>query len=64
MVLIAGDDAEAKSKVASLVEGGGMKPIDVGALKRARMLEQVGLFHIAIQEQIGSGFASALTLHW
>jgi predicted dinucleotide-binding enzyme len=63
-VLIAGDDAEAKSKVASLVQGGGMKPVDVGALKRARMLEQVGLFHIAIQEQIGSGFASALKLHW
>jgi predicted dinucleotide-binding enzyme len=63
-VLMAGDSAEAKSKVASLVESGGMRPIDVGPLKRARMLEQVGLFHIAIQEQIGSGFGSALKLHW
>ncbi len=63
-VLIAGDDDEAKAKVASLVEAGGMRPVDVGPLKRARMLEQVGLFHIAIQEQIGAGFASALKLHW
>lgn len=63
-VMIAGDDGEAKAKVAALVEVGGMKPIDVGPLKRARQLEQVGLFHIAIQDQIGSGFASALKLHW
>lgn len=63
-VLIAGDDARAKTKVAGLVEAGGMMPIDVGPLARARMLEQVGLFHIAIQEQIGAGFASALKLHW
>ena len=63
-VLIAGDDAGAKQKVASLVEAGGMQAIDVGPLKRARQLEQVGLFHIAIQSQLGSGFASALKLHW
>jgi 8-hydroxy-5-deazaflavin:NADPH oxidoreductase len=63
-VLIAGDDAGAKAKVAGLVEAGGMRPIDVGPLARARMLEQVGLFHIAIQEQIGAGVASALKLHW
>ena len=63
-VLIAGDDARAKAKVAGLVESGGMMPVDVGPLARARMLEQVGLFHIAIQEQIGAGFASALKLHW
>lgn len=63
-VLIAGDDAVAKARVATLVEAGAMTPIDVGPLARARMLEQVGLFHIAIQEQIGAGFASALKLHW
>ncbi|MGH8994498.1 MAG: NADPH-dependent F420 reductase [Acidimicrobiales bacterium] len=63
-VLIAGDDEDAKATVAALVEGGGMRALDVGPLRRARMLEQVGLFHMAIQEQIGSGFASALTLYW
>jgi 8-hydroxy-5-deazaflavin:NADPH oxidoreductase len=63
-VLIAGDDTAAKAKVAGLVEGGRMRSIDVGPLARARMLEQVGLFHIAIQEQIGASFASTLKLHW
>ena len=63
-VFIAGDDADAKQKVASLIEAGGMQAIDVGPLKRARQLEQLGLFHITIQNQLGSGFASALTLHW
>ena len=41
-VLIASDDEQAKQKVASLVEGG-LRPIDVGPLKPARQLEQVGL---------------------
>jgi len=63
-VLIAGDDDDAKAKVADLAEAGGMRAIDVGPLARARMLEQVGLFHIAIQQQIGGGFASALELYW
>ena len=63
-VLIASDDEQAKRKVASLVEGGGMRSVDVGPLKRARQLEQVGLLHIAVQDQLGSGFASALKLHW
>ena len=63
-VLIAGDDDAAKATVAALVEAGGMRPTDVGPLRRARMLEQVGLFHIAIQEKLGSGFASAISLRW
>ncbi|MDA8342532.1 MAG: NADP oxidoreductase, partial [Actinomycetota bacterium] len=63
-VLIAGDDEQAKKTVASLVEAGGMTALDVGPLRRARMLEQVGLFHIGIQQQIDPGFASALSLRW
>ena len=63
-VLIAGDDDAAKATVAALVEAGGMRATDVGPLRRARMLEQVGLFHIAIQEKLGSGFASAISLRW
>jgi 8-hydroxy-5-deazaflavin:NADPH oxidoreductase len=43
-VLIAGDDEDAKQKVASVVEAGDLRPLDVGPLKRARQLEQVGLF--------------------
>ena len=63
-VLIAGDDEQAKQQVASLVEAGGMRPVDAGPLKRARQLEQVGLLHIAIQDQLGSEFGSALKLYW
>ena len=63
-VLIAGDDDAAKATVAALAEAGGMRAVDVGPLRRARMLEQVGLFHIAIQEKLGSGFASAISLRW
>jgi NADPH-dependent F420 reductase len=63
-VLIAGDDESAKRDVASLVEAGGMRPIDVGPLKRARQLEQMGLFHIAVQQDVGSNFGSALRLQW
>ena len=63
-VLIAGDDDAAKATVAALAEAGGMRAVDVGPLRRARMLEQVGLFHIAIQEKLGSSFASAISLRW
>ena len=34
-VLIAGDDEDAKGKVAALARDGGLNPIDVGPLKRA-----------------------------
>lgn len=61
-VLIAGDDADAKQKIASLVEGGGMRPVDVGPLRRARQLEQAGFMQVAAQESLGSGFTSALKL--
>jgi NADPH-dependent F420 reductase len=63
-VFIAGDDEDAKTKLASVVEDGGLRPVDVGPLRRARLLEQVGFFHMAVQEPLGTGYASALKLHW
>jgi hypothetical protein len=63
-VFLAGDDADAKEKVASVVEAGGLRPLDVGPLKRARQLEQLGFLHITAQEPLGSGFGSAIKLHW
>ncbi len=63
-VFIAGDDEDAKRKVAALVEAGGARPVDVGPLRRARQLEQAGLLHMKAQEPLGSGFKSALKLHW
>jgi len=46
-VLMAGDDAEAKSIVAELFQAGGLRPIDVGPLQRARDLEAIGYRHAA-----------------
>jgi 8-hydroxy-5-deazaflavin:NADPH oxidoreductase len=61
-VFIAGDDADARQKVASLVDSGGLRPIDVGPLRRARQLEQFEFLHIAIQEPLQLGGASAIKL--
>jgi predicted dinucleotide-binding enzyme len=59
-VFIAGDDEDAKSKVAQLVEAGGLRPVDAGGLARARELEAAGLLHMSVQGTLGSGFQSAL----
>jgi 8-hydroxy-5-deazaflavin:NADPH oxidoreductase len=62
-VLIAGDDDSAKQKVVQLVEAGGLRPIDVGPLRRARQLEYLGSLHMALQQPMGWGFASAVKFH-
>jgi predicted dinucleotide-binding enzyme len=59
-VFIAGDDADAKTKVARLVTDGGMRPIDVGSLERAREMEATAYLHMAAQGPLGGGFATAL----
>jgi predicted dinucleotide-binding enzyme len=59
-VFIAGDDAEAKAKVAQLASDGGLRPIDAGALARARELEALGYLHMAVQPALGTAFASAV----
>jgi 8-hydroxy-5-deazaflavin:NADPH oxidoreductase len=61
-VLIAGDDDEAKAVVAGLARDGGLNPIDVGPQKRARELEALGLLHMALQNTLGTGFASTVKL--
>lgn len=63
-VLIAGDNDTAKQTVAGLVEAGGLRPIDVGPLRRARQLEQLGFLHISLQERLGTGFGSAVKFIW
>jgi predicted dinucleotide-binding enzyme len=63
-VFLAGDDAEAKQMVASVIDASDMRALDVGPLRRARQLEQLGFLHMAAQEPLGAGFGSALKLHW
>jgi len=47
-VLIAGDDADAKSLLASVVTAAGLKAIDAGLLTRARELEALGFLQITL----------------
>jgi NADPH-dependent F420 reductase len=47
-VLIAGDDADAKSTLAGVITSGGLKAIDAGGLKRARELEALGFLQITL----------------
>jgi 8-hydroxy-5-deazaflavin:NADPH oxidoreductase len=47
-VLIAGDDADAKSTLADIVTSGGLNAIDAGALARARELEALGFLQITL----------------
>jgi 8-hydroxy-5-deazaflavin:NADPH oxidoreductase len=61
-VLLAADDEEAKATVAGLVEDGGLRPVDVGPLRRARELEAAGLLHMSVQGPLGTGFTSALKI--
>jgi NADPH-dependent F420 reductase len=59
-VFIAGDDAEAKAQVSELIESAGLRPIDVGPLRRARQLEALGYLHMALQEGLGTGYSSTV----
>lgn len=59
-VFIAGDDEGAKEMVAQLARDGGLRPIDVGPLERARYLEGLGFLHMMVQQPLGTSFASAI----
>jgi predicted dinucleotide-binding enzyme len=62
-VLIAGDDAAAKSTLVAAITSGGVAAIDAGALARAHELEAIGFLQLtlAVSEKIGwtGGFAVA-----
>ena len=61
-VFIAGDDADAKSKVSQLVTDGGMRAIDAGPLHRARQIEAMQLLHITLQGTLGANWGSAIKI--
>ena len=47
-VLIAGDDATAKSSLADVITAGGITAVDAGPLKRARELEALGFLQLTL----------------
>jgi predicted dinucleotide-binding enzyme len=61
-VFIAGDDADAKNKVALLVRDGSMRPIDTGPLQRARGLEDLQLMHVAVQGTLSTNWGSTVKI--
>ena len=61
-VFIAGDDADAKAKVAQIVTDGGMRAVDADPLSRARQIEGMQLLHIVLQGTLGTNWGSALKI--
>ena len=61
-VFIAGDDADAKNKVAQLVKDGGLRPVDTGPLNRARQIEGMQLLHITVQNALGTNWGSTIKI--
>jgi predicted dinucleotide-binding enzyme len=47
-VFIAGDDAQAKTRVSAFIESLGLRPMDTGGLSMARSLENVGLLELGL----------------
>jgi len=61
-VYVATDDEAAGTTVTQLVRDGGLHPIHVGKLARARQLEGLALLGIALQFQLNTGFQTAWKL--
>lgn len=61
-VFIAGDDADAKEKVARLVKDGGMNPIDSGPLSMSRHIEAMQFLHIVLQQKLGTNWGSTIKI--
>jgi 8-hydroxy-5-deazaflavin:NADPH oxidoreductase len=59
-VFIASDDDDAKRTVSQLASDGGLNPIDAGPLARAHELEALGYLHMALQQPLGTNFASTV----
>ncbi|HMD81137.1 MAG TPA: hypothetical protein VKE92_07505, partial [Anaerolineales bacterium] len=59
---IAGDDADAKNKVAQLVTDSGFRPVDTGPLSRARQIEGMQLLHIVTQGTLGTNWGSTIKI--
>ncbi|MBD9735954.1 NADPH-dependent F420 reductase [Streptomyces sp. H28] len=61
-VLIAGDDAAAKSLLADVITAGGLRAVDAGSLKRARELEAVGFLQLTLAANEKVSWAGGFSL--
>jgi 8-hydroxy-5-deazaflavin:NADPH oxidoreductase len=61
-VLIAGDDAEAKSALADAITAGGLSAVDAGGLKRAAELEALGFLQLTLAASGKTSWAGGFAL--
>ena len=61
-VLVAGDDADAKSALIELVDQGGLRGVDAGSLNRARELEALGFLSITLAAAGKTSWATGFVL--
>jgi predicted dinucleotide-binding enzyme len=61
-VFIAADDEAAEATIAQLVRDGGLHPIIVGRLLRARQLEGLALLGISLQFRLNTAFQNGWKL--
>lgn len=61
-VLFAGDDAGAKTALANLIEGAGLRAVDAGPLPRSMELEALGFLQITMAASGKTQFESGFTL--
>jgi predicted dinucleotide-binding enzyme len=59
---IAADDAEAKARVSTFLEGLGLRPLDVGGLQMAQTLEALGLMMIGLAKNGAGSWDIALNV--
>lgn len=60
--LYAGDDADAKAVVASLIRAIGLRPVDAGSISGARELEALAWLNISLQLRTGGSWSSTFVL--
>jgi len=61
-VLLAGDDAHARARVAELASSLGFAPVDAGGLRLARSLEEIAFLNITLNATKGWAWQSAFQL--
>ena len=61
-VLLAGDDADARARVAELASSLGFAPVDAGGLRLARSLEEIAFLNITLNATKGWAWQSAFQL--
>ena len=61
-VLVAGDDAEAKSTLIDAISSAGLNAVDVGSLARARELEAFGFLQISLAAANKTSWAAGFAL--